>query len=145
MKFVFLDRFSKKKNQISDLMKIRSAVLCRRTDRHDEVLPTCLKMEIWCGQTTKKQEELSVLFTRFIRNGICWSEELSRTCLQLEREDGNVCLHREGMRYVKFRAVACFEGCSLLLPFLPKSHLVQTLHNQFVLRDSAPLMALLWP
>jgi hypothetical protein len=90
-----------------------------------------------------KQEELSVLFVRFIRNGICWSEEYSQTCLQLERQDGNVCLHREGKRYVKFRAVARFRGRSLLLPSLPKSHLVQTLHNQFVLHDSAPLMALL--
>jgi hypothetical protein len=40
--------------------------------------------------------------------------------------------------HVSKYAVCCY------LP-LPKSHLVQTLHNQFVLRDSAPLMALLWP
>jgi len=44
-------------------------------------LSTCLKMEMLCGQTTTKQEELSVLFMRFIRNGISWSEEYSHTCL----------------------------------------------------------------
>jgi len=87
----FSTDFSKKKIQISILMKIRpvAAELFHADGQTDTTkiivafryLSTCLKMEMLCGQTTTKQEELSVLFMRFIRNGISWSEEYSHTCL----------------------------------------------------------------
>jgi hypothetical protein len=58
--------------------------------------------------------------------------------IRVERQDGNVSLRREGMRYMKFRAVARVRGRTVCC-YLPwsKFHLVQTLHKQCVLRDSA--------
>ena len=152
MKFVF--RFSKNSNIRfnENPFSGRRAVSWGRTDGHDEDISRFLQFV-----NVTKNGNLVRTNHYEARRTLSALREIHKEWYLLEwriladlfviREAGRKCLSQREKEcamwnseqwHVSKNAVCCY------LP-LPKSHLAQTLHNQFVLRDSAPSMALLWP